>query len=256
MNFTEQYFANAQNIIMDVLHKVRPELMAAYGKVAEELKADKSVVTALDKSLEIKLKDALRKFDSAIGFWGEEHGREGNENSFWLIDPIDGTEHFIRGTTGRNILTFIDGGEPLFALVYRFPTDDLFIAQKGQPTLKNGQPVKLSARPLSRAWLEFSVNMREADGYEIYKNLRPKIAGITVHRDFLEILEGGLEGYVVYKSGGQEWDYAPRALLIEGAGGRVTNVGSDSYDYRDKSLIATTPLIYDQVKRLVEEALT
>lgn len=256
MNFTEQYFKDAQKVIMGVLEAVRPELMAAHGSVAETLKADQSVVTELDKSLEIKLKDVLRKYDSSVGFWGEEHGREGSEKSFWLIDPIDGTESFIRGTTGcRNILTFMDNERPQFAIIYRFPTGDLFTAQKDKPALKNGQQVKLSQRPLSRAWLEFSVNMREIDGYQIYMNLRPKLAGITVHRDFLEILEGAIEGLVVYKSGGQEWDYAPRALLIESAGGRVTNIGSDRYDYRDKSLVAVTPGVYDDVKRLVEEAL-
>lgn len=256
MNFTEQYFADAQRLIMGVLETSRPELMAAHGNVAEELKADASVVTALDKSLEVKLKDALRVFDPAVGFWGEEHGREGNEESFWLIDPIDGTESFIRGTTGcRNILTFVDNKQSLFALVYRFPTSDLFTAQKGKPTLKNGKPVRLSERPLSRAWLEFSVNMRQPDGYGIYQRLRPQVAGITVHRDFLEILEASIEGIIVYKSGGSEWDYAPRALLIESAGGRVTNVGSDAYDYRDKSLIATHPAIFDKVKSLVEPGL-
>lgn len=256
MSFTEQYFRDAQKVIMGVLDKARPELMAVHGNVAEALKADQSVVTELDKSLEIKLKDALRNFDPSVGFWGEEHGREGSEKSFWLIDPIDGTESFIRGTTScRNILTFMDNEQPQFALVNRFPTGDLFTAQKGKSALKNGEQVKLSQRPLSRAWLEFSVNMRETDGYRIYMNLRPKLAGITVHRDFLEILEGAIEGLVVYKSGGQEWDYAPRALLIECAGGRVTNIGSESYNYKDKSLVATTPTIYADVKRLVEKVL-
>lgn len=256
MNFTEQYFKDAQKVIMGVLDEARPELMAAYGDVAEELKADDSVVTALDKSLEIKLKEALAKFDSSVGFWGEEHGREGSEKSFWLIDPIDGTESFIRGlSVCRNILTFINNDQPQFALVYRFPTKDLFTAQKGKPALKNGQPAVLSERKIERAWLEFSVNMREPDGYEIYKNLRPKIAGITVHHDFLEVLEGSLEGLVVYKSAGGEWDYAPRALLIESAGGRVANIGSDTYEYRNKSMIAAVPQIYDEVKDIIESAL-
>lgn len=256
MDFTEQYFVDAQKVIMGVLEAARPELMAAYGNVAEELKSDESVVTELDKSLEIELKNALKGFDPKVGFLGEEHGREGNEKSFWLIDPIDGTESFIRGTTGcRNILTFIDNDQPVYALVYRFPTKDLFTAYKGRPTLKNGEAVKISERKLSRAWVEFSVNMREAGGYEIYKNLRPRINNVVLHHDFLGILEGAIEGMVVYKSDGEVWDYAPRALLIESAGGRVSNVGSDIYDYKDKNMIATTPQIYDQVKEIVEGAL-
>lgn len=256
MNPTSDYFKGAQQAIMKLLTQVRPELLEHHGKIGYQTKDDQSIVTHLDKELELKIKDTLSSYDPAIGFWGEEHGKEGSSKSYWLIDPIDGTEAFVRGLSGcRNILTFVDNEQPLFALAYRFTTDDLFIAEKGRPTTKNGRPVKLSERSLERSWIEFSVNMQRPDGYKMYQNLRPKIAGITVHRDFLEMLEGGVEGLVVYKSAGEEWDYAPRALLIEGAGGRVSNIGSSEYDFHNKDLVATTSVIFDEVVGLLDKAL-
>ncbi len=256
MNFTSDYFSNAQKVIMGVIKDVRPELLANFGKIDTQTKEDKSIVTNLDKDIEIKLKKALNSFDSSVGLMGEEFGHEGSDKSYWLIDPIDGTEQFVRGLPGcRNILTFVDSDEAQFALIYRFSTDDLFIAQKDKPSTKNGKPVKLSERSLDRAWLEFSVNMQLEDGYKLYQKIRPAIAGITVHRDFLEIVEGKLEGMIVYKSAGSVWDYAPRALLIEGAGGRVTNVRSNRYDINERSMIAVTPHIYDPLEALAKEAL-
>ncbi|HET9850603.1 MAG TPA: inositol monophosphatase family protein [Candidatus Saccharimonadales bacterium] len=253
MNYTSGWFESAQKVIMGVLAEARPELLKFHGNITHELKADRSIVTRLDKELEIKIKDALKKYDGGVGFLGEEYGREGNEKSYWLVDPIDGTEHFTRGLPGaRNLLTFIDKNQPQYALAYRFPTDDLFTAIAGRGTTKNGQKVTLSQRPLDRAWLEFSVNMRLSDGYAIYQKLRPKIAGITIHRDFLEILEGALEGIVVYKSAGQVWDYAPRALLIKEAGGKVTNFGKPDYDINDLSLVAVAPSIYEDLVSLLE----
>ncbi|OGL26076.1 hypothetical protein A3E49_02710 [Candidatus Saccharibacteria bacterium RIFCSPHIGHO2_12_FULL_49_19] len=255
MTFTSDYFRGAQKIIMDLLQEVRPEILRYHGKVEFETKSDKSIVTHLDKELELKLKDVLSAYDSKVGFWGEEHGKEGSAKSYWLIDPIDGTEALVRGLPGvRNILTFIDNDQPVYALAYRLTTDDLFIAERGMPTTKNGKVVKLSDRPLHRSWLEFSVNMRLPAGYVMYQKLRPRVAGITVHRDFLEILEGSLEGLVVYKSPGKEWDYAPRALMIEGAGGAAANIGSDHYDFHNTDLLATSPVVFDEVHKLLSEA--
>lgn len=256
MKFTEQYFNDARDVIMGVIAGYKDELAAVHGRIDESLKPDNSVVTKLDKELEIKFKEALSKFDSSVGFWGEEHGQEGNEKTMWLIDPIDGTESFIRGLPAcRNILTFVHDGQIEFALANRFTTNDLYTVIKGRPTLKNGQPVKLSSRSLNRAWLEFSINLLDPRGYEIYKNLKPQIATEVNEYDFLDVLDGRIEGLIVYKSLGNVWDYAPRAALINGAGGKVVNIGSDSYDFRKLDLIAVVPQIFDQVKETVEASL-
>ena len=252
MKFDQQYFEQAEKIIIDTINAYKPELMANFGLVKAEFKADKSVVTSLDKALEQKLKAALSKFDSSVGFLGEEYGQEGNTSSYWLIDPIDGTESFIRGLPScRNILTFVDNGQVQYALANRFVTDDLFTAVRGQGTKKNGRPTRVNDQPLSRAWIEFSVRMLEPDGYEMYQKLKPRIASITVHQDFLRILDGSIEGIIVYKSGGQIWDYAPRAFLISEAGGRVVNIGQTTYDIHNFNMIATNAVIFDEIVDLL-----
>src|SRR3990167_2820873 len=106
MNFTQQYFTDAQKAIMQILVKSRTELMKHYGRAEYETKSDNSIVTHMDKEMELKLKQALAKMDKSVGFWGEEHGREGNKDDYWLIDPIDGTESYVRGIpTPCNLLS-------------------------------------------------------------------------------------------------------------------------------------------------------
>ena len=252
MKFSAQYFAQAEEIILKTIKDYRPELLSNFGLVSPELKSDSSVVTELDKTLEQKLKVALRKFDSSVGFLGEEFGQEGSMMTYWLIDPIDGTESFIRGLPScRSVLAFVDNNKVEYALAYRFITDDLFTAIRGQGAKKNGQLTLVNKQPINRSWLEFSVNMLSEQGYEMFKKVRPQLAGITIHQDFLHVLDGGLEGLIVYKSAGKIWDYAPRAFLIQEAGGRVSNIGLDTYDIHNFDIIATNPVIYEEITSLL-----
>lgn len=252
MSFTQQYFSDAQKIIMGVLKELRPELMEHSGKIEHELKHDQSIVTRLDKEVELKLKQALQKMDSSVGFWGEEHGQTGDQKNLWLVDPIDGTEHFARGwPLARNLITFIANDKPVFSLAYLFGTDDLYVATEGKGATKNGQQLRMSNRPLNRSWIEFSVRLLEPRGYEMYKTLRPHVNGILSTYHFFYILDGYIEGMVVYKSQGDVWDYAPRTFFIQEAGGRVANFGSDKYNWRDCNVIATNEVIFEEVHKLL-----
>lgn len=254
MNFNESYFKDAEKIVMGVLKQERPMLLKHLGKVEHEMKHDDTVVTDMDKDIEHKLKAALYKFDPSIGYWGEEHGKEGDEKNYWLIDPIDDTEQYIRGMVGsRNLITFISDDQPVFALAYLFISDDLYLAIAGNGATKNGRAIKLSNRPLERSWIEFSVDQMTDNGHAMFKKLRPHVAGLLKTYHFPYILDGSMDGLVVYKSKGGVWDYAPRALLIKEAGGRVANFGSDSYDIYNCDLIATNPVIFDEIHKILSD---
>lgn len=60
-------------------------------------KADATPVTEADREAETAIKDVLRAAFPTHAFLGEEHGREGESEFLWLIDPIDGTKAFVRG---------------------------------------------------------------------------------------------------------------------------------------------------------------
>ncbi|MEZ5460865.1 inositol monophosphatase [Dokdonella sp.] len=62
-----------------------------------DAKADATPVTEADREAETAIKDVLRAAFPTHAFLGEEHGREGDGEFLWLIDPIDGTKAFVRG---------------------------------------------------------------------------------------------------------------------------------------------------------------
>lgn len=246
------YIDQAEAAITTLLKEWRPKLMASYGTVEFDLKDDRTVVTQLDGDLELAIKDVLRPLGDQVGFLGEEHGLEGPEDAFWLIDPIDGTEQYIRGMTAcRTLLCLVVGDEPVYALAYRFTTDDFFTARKGMGTHKNGQHIRVKSRELRRAWIEASYNMQDIRVLEVMKSMHAQVGSVIYAHEFLNAVEGFIDGYVVYGAKGKLWDYVPRALLMAEAGLTVTNVGSASYDYKNLSLLAAHPDLHHQLEQLL-----
>ncbi|MDB5164097.1 MAG: inositol monophosphatase, monophosphatase [Candidatus Saccharibacteria bacterium] len=249
---TREWYAKAEAVIMAVLQQQRPILLKAFGNVAHTLKDDKSVVTELDKKLEQELRAALIKFDDSIPIVGEEFGGDISAETFWLIDPIDGTESFIRGLPlPRNMVALVVDNEPVFALVYKFVTDELYIAIKDQGTTRNGQAVHVSQRPLDRVWPELGGDFKNPEVIKKFMELNLRVQGFAQLRDFPAVAKGAVDGLIIFHSHGGIWDIVPRALLIKEAGGRISNVGSSGYNIREMSLIATNPVIFEAVTEIM-----
>lgn len=256
MQPTADFYANAQTCIEQVIRSYRPTILEHHGKIDPSIKPDATPVTEFDTELEHLLREALIGFDSSIGFEGEELGKDGNENTFWLIDPIDGTESLIRGLpTVRNMVTLIHDGEPVFAFVYRPITDELFVASKGGGTYKNGRPVHVSVRPIERAWIELSSPLMTPEAIAVMQAVKPHINGFRKVGEFVHVAEGQMEGQLLYQWGGKAWDIAPRALLIQEAGGKVANLGTTTYDFRNNDALMASPAVFDTLMPIITEVL-
>lgn len=255
MKFTGDFYAQAQQCLESVVRPYRRQILAAHGDVSTEYKADTTPVTALDTELEHMMRNALSRFDSSIGFIGEELGSSGNADTFWLVDPIDGTESFIRGLPSvRNMATLIDGGQPVFTFVYKPITDELFIASEGGGAFKNGELIHSSQRPLDRCWMEFAGRLQEPDVYRVFQAARGLVGGVSISHDFTAVAEGKVDCHLIYKHGAADWDYAPRALLISEAGAKVTNIGSDKYDYKNSDTLMANRAIFDELMQTIVAA--
>jgi fructose-1,6-bisphosphatase/inositol monophosphatase family enzyme len=249
------FFIQVQGLLERIVRARKKEILSAHGKIEADYKSDTTPVTDLDMSLERDIRAGLKEFDSTIGLWGEEYGREGSEETFWLIDPIDGTDSFVRGLPNfRTMITLIDDNEPVFAFVYKYATDELYVAAKGDGTYRNGVRVQMVERPMSNVVLEFSGDAGAPNVTDVWRDVYKKIFNYKMG-NFLEVVEGKLDGNLVYKSLGKEWDYAPRALLMSEAGAKVTNIGSDKYDYRNNDFLAAHPSIFDELMDTIVAAI-
>ncbi|HEY5668004.1 MAG TPA: inositol monophosphatase [Candidatus Saccharimonadales bacterium] len=254
MKPTQDFFDHADKHIRKVLLELRPTLLKGFGSIEHHLKDDQSVVTEMDIMVEERLRAAMAEVDPSIGFGGEETGLDPNLATFWLVDPIDGTEAFTRGLPfSTNMICLIADHQPVMSVIYNFFTDDYFLAIKGRGASCNGHVIHVSERPLERAYVVATGRWHQSRVPNFVSELRPKVAGLPkLHGSGCEntyIAQGAFDGTIV--AGGKgPWDHVPGMLLIQEAGGRVENWGSNTYDYRDMHIVAGNPVLFDDLKAL------
>lgn len=132
-------------LVIDTFRSFRDTLIDAHGNIGHTHKSDYSQVTVLDIAVETDLKNKLSVAYPKIGFYGEETGQSGNSNTYWLVDPIDGTSSFVRGLPFcTNMAALIDDGEAIASVIYNFLTDDLYTANIGSGAFKNGERLQVN----------------------------------------------------------------------------------------------------------------
>lgn len=241
--------------VYETLQELRPTLLQAHGSIEHHVKDDKSVVTEMDLLVENRLREELKKVDPSIGFGGEETGLDTNQETFWLVDPIDATEAFIRGLPfSTNMIALIDKGQPIMGIIYNFFLDEYYLAIKGRGATCNGHEIHVSQRPLSRSYVIVTGNWGKLNMPNLGPHLRPKVAGMPkLHGSGCEatyIAKGAIDGVIVAGAKGP-WDFAAGNILIQEAGGRVENWSSTTYNYRDMQFVASNPVIFDELKGFI-----
>ena len=240
----DNYVNTILPLIKSELYSLRIELMKYYGNVSHTNKSDGTALTKLDELVEKRLSNLIQGVDPNVGIYGEEFGVNGNKDTFWTLDPIDGTESFIRGLPFcSNMLCLLNGDDLIASVIYSFVQDEMYVAVKGRGATCNGKPIKVSSIDINRSGIQFETPVSLNDNahklffglprYSIYNF--GKCAGYR----YTLVAKGVLEGVVIYQGAGFLYDYAPGALLIKEAGGVVANIGSKDYNYKNGNFIAS-----------------
>ncbi len=245
---------NYKENVLPVLREAKQMLLSGYG-IAEiinqksEIAAD--VVTELDIAVEIFVRDKLKLMYPDIPFVGEEFGGDRTANKFWLMDPIDGTGYYIRGLPFcTTMLALIDNGQVVFSAIYHFVNDDMYWAQKGGGAYKNEEKLQVSHRRLKDSYISWETHLEKAENKEIWNNLQKLTIFSKILAsgwEFTMIAAGKIDARVTFDPYGTDYDFAPGSLLVSEAGGKVANISSNDYDYRNTSFIAANPLIYSEL---------
>jgi fructose-1,6-bisphosphatase/inositol monophosphatase family enzyme len=117
--------------------------LARSGTEACEVKADRTLVTAVDRDTERFLAEELERAYPDFAFLGEEYGRRGPEDApLWVCDPIDGTTGYVFGMPVWCVsVGLLHQGVPLLGALYLPRLDELFWAVKGEGAFCNGVPL-------------------------------------------------------------------------------------------------------------------
>ncbi|MEK7476996.1 MAG: inositol monophosphatase family protein [Candidatus Coatesbacteria bacterium] len=204
--------------------------MRAFGrKVRVERKADDTPVTVFDRAAEEAARRVIARAFPSDGVLGEEHGatRTGAD-ARWLIDPIDGTKSFIRGLPYWGTLVAREVRGRLTAGVIALPAMGRTIwAARGRGAFLNGRRVRVSRQGALRGACVLHADL---DTFVRYRALGV-FDGIARRGAIIKAI-GDCPAYVWLGSGCVEamiepevdpWDIAAPRIIIEEAGGRVTD---------------------------------
>ncbi len=240
--------------VLPILRRVRGMLLPYYGNVEfQEKRSHKRFeqVTKLDLTVERHLKAELAKAYSDIPFVGEEEGGDRSAARFWLADPIDGTDHFIRGLPFcTTMLALVENGAVAFSAIYDFVNDALYAAERGRGATANGKPIRVAERTLRQSRIDWSANLEDAENLKRFLMLQKKTYTFHVGPSGYVcalIASGKIDGLVYSSSAYNDYDIAPGTFLIKEAGGVVANIGSREYDYRNLNFIAANPLVFREL---------
>src|SRR5580692_1114174 len=116
------------------------------GNLGIETKSDESPVTIADRACEKLIVEELQRAFPEDGLLGEEGAaRESSNGRKWIIDPIDGTRDFIRGTRAWSVLIGLEEhGEIVAGFTYLPATEEMFSAARGEGAFHDGRRIKSS----------------------------------------------------------------------------------------------------------------
>lgn len=204
-------------------------------------------VTQVDLAVQDFLKKALHSLTPDIQFLGEETGLQRMESdSYWILDPVDGTTNLMHDYQHSVVsLALCRQKEIVMGIVYDPFHDELFSAVKGEGSLLNGIPIHVSsAQKLSETIIGVGTAKRELAKENFSRFLQVYENSQDIRRLGSAALElaytacGRQGGYFeVYLN---PWDYAAGMLLIQEAGGTVTDWVGNALDPAMGSQVAGT----------------
>lgn len=223
------------------------ECLRSGGKIVKEnllekkvitFKGELSLVTETDKrSEEIVVRTIQKNFpDHAI--LTEESPERGKSPYRWIIDPLDGTTNFAHSYPVSCVsIALEDHGKIAFGGVYDPFRDELFFAERGKGATLNDLPLVVSQIPILNQSListGFPYDCREyADEYiAVFRAFMMKTQGLrrtgAAAIDLCYVAAGRFDGFWEFKL--NSWDIAAGALIVEEAGGKLSDFSGNTLD--------------------------
>ena len=245
--------------------KLAGEMMSVNYRNTNDIsvKSDSSPVTSVDKAINTLLIERVKEMYPNHGVLGEEESWHSDSDVLWVCDPIDGTVAYIEHIpTSMFSLALVIEGEPVVAIAYNPWTNDMYHAIKHGGSYRNEESISVSSRswgPELRLLGSSNRNqlMEPVDFPDVHKRLRQ--LGIyvsdlpgTVFKGCL-IAEGSADGRIFMHHGAH--DIAALQLIVEEAGGRVTDLSGNKQKYNGQinGAIISNGLIHENLQLLVKE---
>ncbi|HEX7369715.1 MAG TPA: inositol monophosphatase family protein [Rhodanobacteraceae bacterium] len=223
--------------------------------VEVEIKPDATPVTIADREAEDLIRAALKRAFPGHAIFGEERGREGDGAFLWLVDPLDGTKGFVRGTPFFSTqIALMHAGELVLGVSHAPVYGESMWARLGGGAFFDGRRVGVAD---TRALHEASVSTgnikslaQDAARWQAFGQLVQDANRVRGYGDFCHyhlLARGGLDGVV--ESDVNILDIAALAVIVREAGGIFTDLDGRPLTLETRSVLAATPDLHREVLR-------
>ena len=230
--------------------------------VTVQTKSHNDFVTEVDRAAEAAIIGVLRETYPDHAILAEESGLSGGESEYcWIIDPLDGTTNFIHDFPQYAISVALARNNVVeHGVVYDPVRNELFTASKGSGAFLNDRRIRVSKRTrLSESLIGTGFPFSQNEHLEAYINTFRELATHTAGMrrpgaaalDLAWLAAGRVDGF--WEFGLQPWDVAAGALLVQEAGGLISDFAGESNYLESGRCIAGTPKIFGQLLPIVQK---
>jgi len=232
----------------------RPDLIKV------EIKNLGGYVTDVDRRAEQAIIESIKKVYPTHAILAEESGRQGDSDTVWIIDPLDGTKNFVHGCPHYAVSIAIQhAGKIIHGVVYDPMRDELFIASAGSGASLNGRKLRLMYQTPEKALIAIAYPKPAPEQALAWAKklamLSPVSDGIrnmgSAALDLAYLACGRFD--MCLAAGLRYWDFAAGALLVTEAGGLISDwQGSENYQDSGQ-LYAAHPKLFKQLLKVVSQ---
>jgi len=213
-------------------------------------------VTRIDRESEQVIIKTIKCEFPQHRFLAEESPKEMQSGEYlWIIDPLDGTTNFIHSFPFFSVsIALQHKGDIILGVVFDPVRNELFTAEKDKGCFLNGKPVQVSvARDMANSLVSTGFPFRKRELIDAYlllfKNIFSRVSDIrragSAALDLAYVACGRSEGF--FEIGLSPWDIAAGSLLIQEAGGIISDFNGGKDYLSSGNIIAAPPAIHGEL---------
>ena len=248
--------------VSDIIRRIATvEVLDRFKQLTDDEVHEKSpgdLVTIADRECELALIPELQAVRNAPVVGEESVAADpslidqlGTADAAWIVDPVDGTANFVKGSDDFAVMVaYTEGGATVAAWIWLPVADDLVVAELGSGTWRNGArlhaPLDAPTRHgiIKDRYLPDTLKGPIADATPtIDRTIDRRCAGV----EYLDMVAGGIDTLFYWRT--HPWDHAPGTLLAAEAGLQVGRLDGSPYLPSDaqKGLLTAHPAIWSEI---------
>ncbi|MFQ5824888.1 MAG: inositol monophosphatase family protein [bacterium] len=240
--------------------KILMESVGSQERMQIDRKQRFDFVTQVDHRSEAAILDFIKDRHPDHNILAEESGGTDQTKGYlWLVDPLDGTKNYIHGFPMFAVsVGLMSEGRLVLGAVLDPVRNELFYAEKGKGAYLNGTPIKVSkTNDFSQCLLATGFPFRAkhlTDSYfEAFISLFHQVSDLrragAAALDLAYLACGRLDGF--WEITLKPWDVAAGTILIEEAGGKVSDLWGGDTHLKTGNIVASNGIIHDQITKVV-----